>query len=298
MTEAATPDNGSSTEAQTDRDRPTTSRRRPLRWRRLALVALGTYLLVCVLITALQSKLIYFPMRGYPITPADVGLAFEDLRLETADGVRIAAWYVAHSDARGSVIFHHGNAGNMSDRLHSLQVLHRMRLNVLMYDYRGYGASEGSPSEEGTYLDADAVWNYLTETRGEPVERIVSFGRSLGGAVAIESARRHPPAALVVESSFTSLEDIGRLHYRLLPVRWMLTYRYDSIRKVGDITCPKLFLHGTEDTLIPIDNGRALFDAAAEPKQFIETPGGHNDAGMTFSPAYSERVAAYFDEVL
>ncbi len=275
------------------------------RIRRLILVVVLTYLGVCVLVGLLQSRLIYFPTRGYPVAPSDIGLDFEDLTLRTNDGVSIAAWYVPHVDPKGSVIFCHGNAGNMSDRLHSVKLLHGMGLNVVIFDYRGFGRSEGRPSEQGTYEDAEAAWRYLIETRGESPRRVILFGRSLGGAVAIELATRVEqtpssihPTALVVESTFTSLVDIGRLHFPFLPVRLLLTYRYESIDKVPRITCPKLFFHGKDDTLIPFVNGRKLFDAAAEPKRFVETPGGHNEAGFTYSPDFTDRLAMFIDEVL
>jgi fermentation-respiration switch protein FrsA (DUF1100 family) len=264
----------------------------------LLAVAILTYLSVCLVVMFLQGKLIYFPTRGYDATPTDAGLVFEDLRIATKDGVKIAAWYVPHEQARGLVIFCHGNAGNIADRLHTIKELHRLRLNVLIFDYRGYGESEGKPTERGTYADAEAAWRYLTETRGEPAERIVIFGRSLGGAVAIELASRHTPAALIVELSFTSIADVGKLHYPLLPVRWLVTYRYASIEKVPNLTCRKLFLHGKDDELIPLTIGRALFDAAAEPRQFIETPGGHNAGGFLYSPAQTAKLAEFMDEIL
>jgi len=265
---------------------------------RIVVVAVCAYMGVCVVVGLLQARLIYFPTRGYAATPGDVGLTFEDLTLKTADGVNIAAWYVPCEAARGTLIFAHGNGGNIADRLHAVKLLHGMGVNVLIFDYRGYGRSEGRPTEDGTYQDAEAAWRYLTETRGEPPERIVLFGESLGGAVAIELARRHRPGALVVESTFTSLVDVGRLHYPLLPVRWLLTYRYESIKKVSDITCPKLFIHGRDDTLVPMANARKLFEAAAEPKQFLETPGDHNEAGFTYSPEYTQRLAAFLDKAL
>ena len=188
-----------------------------------------------------------------------------------------------------------------------------MGIGVLIFDYRGFGLSEGRPTERGTYEDADAAWRYLIETRGERPERVVLFGRSLGGAVAIELARRlmnrptepgkpgvagsvPQPAALVVESTFTSILDIGRVHYPFLPIRLLVTYRYASIEKVGHISCPKLFMHGRDDTLIPLSNGRKLFEAAAEPKRFIETPGEHNEAGFTYSPEFTDRLRAFLEE--
>lgn len=299
--------------------------------KRLIVVVLLTYLAVCLFVVMFQSSLIYFPTPDYPVTPKAVGLEYEDLTLTTGDGLSIAAWYLPHDQARGTFIYCHGNAGNISNRLHSLKLLHQMGVNVLIFDYRGYGRSEGKPSEKGTYEDAETAWRYLTETRGESPDRIVIFGRSLGGAVAIELAKRQStgkeraagesqaagvpastignastagvpagsgPAALVVESTFTDLLDIGRLHYRFLPVRFLLTYRYASIEKVADITCPKLFFHGEADTLIPFANGRKLFAAAAEPKRFVATPGDHNDGGFAYSPEYTDQLAKFVAEVL
>jgi len=266
--------------------------------RRLLVVVLATYVGVCLLVFAFQSRLIYFPSRDVWGTPQNVGLAYEDVSLETEDGARIHGWYVPREGARASVIFCHGNAGNIADRLGTIGLLHAAGLNVFVFDYRGYGRSTGSPSEAGTYADAEAAWRHVTGDRGIPPARVVLFGRSLGGAVAIELATRHTPGALVVESTFTNLVDVGRLHYPLLPVKWLVTYRYDSIAKVGAITCPKLFVHGQTDTLIPLAIGRRLFDAAAQPKTFLETPGDHNNSGITYAPEYAERFRAFLADTI
>ena len=265
---------------------------------RLVLIALTVYLTVCLAVFAFQDRLIYFPARGYFADPSDVGLSFESLTLTTADGVSIAAWHVPHPDATATVLFCHGNAGNIADRLHDLKLLHELRLGVLMFDYRGYGDSNGTPSELGTYRDAEAAWAYLVDVKSVSSEKIVLLGRSLGGAVAIELASRHSPGALVVESTFTRLTDVGREHYPLLPVGWLVRHHYDSAAKVGTLRCPKLFLHGRDDTLIPIAQARALHAAAADPKQFIETPGGHDNAGYSYSPTETAILAAFLAEHL
>ncbi|MFQ5491186.1 MAG: alpha/beta hydrolase [Phycisphaerae bacterium] len=256
------------------------------------------YLLICAGMYVFQGRLLYLPSPDYTASPADIGLEYEDLTLTAADGVAIAAWYIPCRSARGHVIFCHGNAGNMADRLTTLGALHRLGLNVLIFDYRGYGRSGGSPAEQGTYLDAEAAWNHLIEKRGVSPGTIVIFGRSLGGAVAIELARRRNPAALVVESTFTNVVDIGRRQYPFLPINLLCRYRYDSLAKVGQLAMPKLFLHGRDDQLIPIEVGHRLFEAAAEPKQFIETPGGHNFAGFTYTPEYTARLALFLDLIL
>jgi len=271
-----------------------------LRYRamRLVIIALLTYLGVCLFVALFQRRFIYVPSRAYDGTPADAGLQYEDLTLTTGDGLSIGAWYVPRTEAKASAIFCHGNAGNISHRIHTIDTLHNLGLNVLIFDYRGYGRSEGKPSEKGTYEDAETAWRYLVETRGESPNRVIVVGRSLGGGVAIELARRHEPGALVVESTFTNLVDAAREHFSFLPVRLLLIHRYDSIAKVPHIKCPKLFLHGNMDGLIPLTLGRKLFEAGAEPKQFIETPGGHNEAGFTYSPEYTAQLGAFIDDAL
>jgi pimeloyl-ACP methyl ester carboxylesterase len=268
------------------------------RWRRLLTVVLCTYIGVIVLTAAFQAKLIYFPSRVLELTPASVGLRFDDVTLTTDDGVKISAWFVPREGARATIVFFHGNAGNNGDRVPELQVLNFLGFAAMIVDYRGYGKSEGSPGETGTYLDAEAAWKYLTQTRGLAPESIVILGESIGGAVAIELALRHTPGALVVQSSFTSLADIAAIHYPLLPVRWLIRHRYDSIDKVGRIPCPKLFIHSTDDSLIPLVNGRALFDAAAEPKQFLETPGEHNGGGFMYSDSHAAKLRAFVKSAL
>lgn len=263
--------------------------------RRLLIIVVCTYVGVCLFVSLFQTHLIYFPSRPLEQTPADIGLTCDDVMLTTRDHVKISAWYVPCDDASTTVLFFHGNAGNNGDRLPELKVLNSLQLNVMIVDYRGFGKSEGSPSENGTYLDALAAWEYLTQTRGISARSIVIMGESIGGAVAIELARRERPGALIVQSSFTRLADVAALHYPLLPVRWLLRHRYDSVDKVADIHCPKLFFHTTQDSLIPITMGRWLFDAASQPKQFIETPGEHNGGGFLYSDEYAARLKAFIE---
>lgn len=263
---------------------------------RLAFVALATYAAVSILVALFQRHLIYFPTRQYANVPTDVGLAFEELALTADDGVSLAAWYIPHEQAKGTILFLHGNAGNISNRLHTINQFHGLGYGVLIPDYRGYGHSKGKPSEAGLYRDSEAAWRHLVDTRAQSPDAIILFGRSLGGAVAIELAARHTPAALVVESTFTSLTAVAKQHYPLLPVGLLLRERYDSISRIGKVTCPKLFLHGRDDDLIPIAHGRSLYEAATEPKRFIETPGGHNEAGFTYSYEYVKRVGAFLEE--
>lgn len=258
----------------------------------------GTYAAVCLVLVGGQSRLIYFPTHGAGMTPADLNLRYERAALTTSDGVTIVGWYVPAESPRGTVLIFHGNAGNLSDVLLDFSQWRRLGFNVFGVDYRGFGESEGSPSERGLYLDAEAAWNYVVETRGEEPRRVVFFGRSLGGAVAIDLASRHEPGALVVESTFTTLPEVGAVHYPLLPVRLLARHRYESVRKVPGIRCPKLFLHGRDDALIPIRLGRQLFEAAGEPKAFLETGGDHVTAGAFYNEETTEEVSRWLGRVL
>lgn len=272
------------------------SQRPPFRLRRIVFVAVATYVLVSMIVGVFQHHLIYFPTSEYEAVPTDVGLAYEEVRFTAQDGVRLAGWYIPHEGAAGTVLFFHGNAGNISHRLPTIQQLHMLGYDVFIFDYRGYGQSAGKPREAGIYLDAEAALGHLTDERSQTLDRIAYCGRSFGGAVAIELATRHTPGALIVESTFTKLADIGKIHYPWLPVSMILGDAYDSVARIGNVRCPKLFLHGADDQLIPIALGRALYEAASEPKRFVETPGGHNEAGFTYSPSYAAMVGAFLDD--
>ncbi len=265
---------------------------------RILIIALVTYLVVCFAVFLIQSKLIFIPSRKIDSTPDDINRAYEPVLLKTADRVSIAGWFIPHERARGTAIFFHGNAGNISHRLVTIHALHELGLNTLIVDYRGYGESEGAPSEKGLYADAEAAWQYVVDEKGESPDRIVLVGRSLGGAVAIELASRHTPGVLIVESTFTSLVDVAKEHFPFLPTSLLLRHRFPSINRIGKIDCPKLILHGRDDTLIPIEIGRTLFEAASEPKAFIETPGEHNNSGFTHTDAFTRKVNEFLDRHL
>ena len=247
---------------------------------RLLAVAALAYLALLLLMYAFESSLVYFPGPPPEETPADHGLPYEDVRLTTADGVTLAAWFLPAGAEEGAVIFNHGNAGNIAGRLIGASAFLDAGFSVLLYDYRGYGASEGKPSEEGTYLDALAAYDWLVGQRGLPARRVVTYGESLGGGVAVELARRRPVAAVFVESTFTSLPDVGARIYPFLPVRLLATIRYASQDKVAELGVPLLVAHSPEDEIVTYELGRALFDAAREPKTFLETSGGHNEGGF------------------
>jgi fermentation-respiration switch protein FrsA (DUF1100 family) len=257
------------------------------------------YLILCGLVYFLQDRMLYYPQKEIEGTPKDIGLDFEEVLLKTRDGVTIHAWYIPAKNERGFLLFCHGNAGNISHRLDSIQIFNRLGLSVLILDYRGYGRSEGKPSEEGTYLDAEAAWDYLVNERKNPANMIVIFGRSLGGAVAAEMARRHACGALIIESGFTSVPDFGQRLFPYLPVRLLAKYKYATIDKIVNIATPKLFIHSPDDEIIPFYYGKALYDKAAKPKEFLQIRGGHNEGFLISSEKYADGIdrflTAYLD---
>lgn len=266
----------------------------------LALVTIlaTTWLAAFALLYAFQPSFIYFPARTLAATPADAGLAWEDVRLRTADGVALHGWYVPAEPVRGTLLFLHGNAGNISHRLSSLAQFHRLGLATLIVDYRGYGRSEGSPDEAGTYADAHAAWRYLTAERGIDPGRIVVFGRSLGGAVAAELAARTTPAGLIVESAFTSVRAMSRHYYPWLPTALLVRIRYPTLAYLRAIRCPVLVAHSRADEIVPPAFGRELYAAAPGPKWFLELDGGHNDGHLVTGSRYLEALDRFLAQVL
>lgn len=256
-------------------------------------IVAAVYVGLCAWLFFYQSRMIYFPLGKVQSNPSDAGLAYEPISLMTSDGVSLAGWYVPCGNARGTALMCHGNGGNIGDRLHPIGLFHELGLNVLIFDYRGYGESAGKPSEEGTYRDAFAAWQYLVEKRNTPPDRIVVFGRSLGGAVAAALAERVTPAALILEATFTSIPDMGKNIYPWLPIRLLSRYRYDTIARLERIRCPALIAHSRDDDMIPFEHGQRLFAAAREPKTFFELTGNHNEGEVLTSPAYRQALDVF-----
>jgi len=256
----------------------------------LALWILGGYLGMVLLVYFVQSRLIYFPEKTLTATPESVGLSFDAVSFRADDGVSLSGWFVPAEPCKGVVLFCHGNAGNISHRLESIQVFHKLNLSTFIFDYRGYGSSEGRPSERGTYLDALAAWDYLEHRNACPSGGIVVFGRSLGASVAAWLARERSPSALIVESAFTSITDLGADLYPHLPVRLLSRYRYETIRYLREVQCPVLVVHSRSDEIIPFEHGRRLFEAANAPKAFLEISGSHNDGFLVSGDTYVEGI--------
>jgi len=264
------------------------------------LIPLGiAYGAVLVLVFLFQSHLVFFPGTGREavLNPQSYGMRFEAVEIRTADGETLAAWWVPAEGARGTVLFFHGNAGNISHRLDYLQMFHRLRYSTLIVDYRGYGKSTGSPSEEGTYLDAEAAWDYARHTRLALPQDIVIAGESLGGAVATWLAAKVNPRAVVLLSTFTSVPDLGAQVYWFLPVRLLSRIRYDNRENLKRISAPVFIAHSRDDDVVPYAHGKKLFEAANEPKAFLEMSGGHNDGFIFTRPEWVAALAAFLDSL-
>ncbi|WP_416139609.1 alpha/beta hydrolase [Halomonas sp. HK25] len=271
-----------------------------LRW---LVVGALVYLLVVALAWAFQERLLYLPHMGreHIGTPADRGLVWEPVTLETEDGLALDAWWLPHEQPRASLLFLHGNAGNISHRLDSLVQFHRLGLSVLILDYRGYGRSEGRPSEAGLALDAQAGWHWLQEEAGQAPGQVVLFGRSLGAAVAVELAEAREaegerPAAVILESPFRSVPELAQRVYPFLPARWLARFSHDTETHVRGIAAPLLVIHSRDDEIIPFAEGEAVYRAAREPKTLLEIRGGHNTGFLDSEPDYSAGIDAFLSE--
>ncbi|MFO0716098.1 MAG: alpha/beta hydrolase [Nitrospira sp.] len=227
------------------------------------------------------------------------GVPLEDVWFQAADGTKLFGWYAENAATSAVLLWCHGNAGNMTHRLENLRALYRLGLSVFLFDYRGYGKSQGRPSEEGLYRDALAAYDYLTNVRRVRPERLVIFGRSLGGAVAGELATQRPAMGLLLESCFPSIEAVARHHYLGLPVHWLLGATFRLEDRLPHLSLPKLFVHGDRDDIIPIALGQRAYAAAKAPKELYVVQGAdHNDVPSVGGRAYFATLSAFIARVI
>jgi fermentation-respiration switch protein FrsA (DUF1100 family) len=234
----------------------------------------------------MQPTFLYSPVQEVTYAPGELGLDFESVVFKTSDGLRLTGWYIPAENAELTVLFCHGNGGNMMHCLDSINILYNLGLNCFIFDYRGYGNSDGKPGEEGTYLDARAAYKWLTEEKEISPDDIIVFGRSLGGSIATQLASKVKMWALIIESAFTSYVDIGRKFYPYMPVRWFARFSYRTIDCIKDVHCPVMIIHSRNDETIPFEFGLELYEAANEPKEFVEIFGSHNDGFLVSSEIY------------
>jgi uncharacterized protein len=258
-------------------------------------------ILGAIMILGLEKLALYFPERALEATPQSSGLAYEDVWFPAADGTKLHGWLVPAPGARFTVVWFHGNAGNISHRVHSIGYLHRLlRTNVFIFDYRGYGQSQGtrfSLSEPATYRDGEGAVAYVRSRRDLADTRLVYFGQSLGAAVAVELARHTPPAGLILETTFSTLKDVARVHYPYIPLVFLQT-KYETIRKLPEIRVPILILHGDRDEVVPLEQAERLYAAANEPKALYVIRGArHNDTHVVGGSGYFGAWAQFLESL-
>lgn len=246
---------------------------------------------------ALQDKLVFPGGRDLWCTPADRGWPYEDVTLEVG-GSTTHGWFIPAPDSKAAFLFSHGNAGTIADRIENLGILRDLGFDVLIYDYGGYGHSTGRPSEKRCCDDARAMWRYLTETRGLAPERIVLFGRSLGGGVTTQLATEVTPAAVILESTFLSVPALARELFPLLPVHRLIRTQFDNAAKMPNLRAPVLVVHSPQDSLVPFAHGKRLYDLARPPKAFLEITGDHGDGFWVTGAAYGEGLARFLNPIL
>ncbi len=277
--------------------------KRRIRGLAIAAIFLAAFLtigLVARQVGLLDRYFLFFPDREILENPADYGLEYEDVFFEASDGVRLNGWFVpGESDV--TLVWFHGNAGNIGNRAHNIALLHeRVGVKIFIFDYRGYGRSEGGVTEEGTYLDAEAALAYLRSRGDVNPDRLVLFGRSLGAAVAVEMAARHQFHAVMLETPFTSIADMAKHLYPVLaavfPVGAVVKSKYDALSRIKDVRAPILVLHGDADDIVPLDIGRRLYEAASEPKRFYTIQGaGHNDTYLAGGEPYFDELRRFIE---
>ena len=248
----------------------------------------------------LDQLFIYFPSAWTEGRWSQIsGLPLEEVWIPTGKGVRVFGWYVQTESAQPVLLWCHGNAGNIANRLENLAELYRRGLSVFIFDYRGYGKSSGSPTESGLYQDALAAYDFLTKQRHIQPERLVIFGRSMGSAVAAEVTSRRPAAGLILEGSFPSIQSMADVHYLGLPARWFVEAEFNLGQKVTRISIPKLFIHGERDTIVPIQLGKQVYEAAPNPKEwFTVVRAGHNDVPFVGGQSYFRRLVEFIRKVV
>lgn len=264
----------------------------------ILLALLGGYVGLVLLMFAFQHKLFFHPDNTLSYDPGAIGLKYESVTFRTQDSLNLHGWYIPHDNPRGSVLFLHGNAGDIGDRMDTIQQLHRFGLNQFIFDYRGYGKSEGAPSEEGLYEDARAAYRYLIEQKQVEPSRLVIMGRSLGGAVAGWLAAHEQSGPIILESSFTSAPEVAADVYPYLPARYMIRFHFPLKSWVQKIRKPILVAHSKQDQLIPYAHGQELYRAAYPPKKFLELEGNHASGFMDTGKKYQRTIQNFLQKYL
>lgn len=271
----------------------------------LLFIIIAAYIAIVAIFWLFQSWFIYHPTNEIADTPESIGKKYEQVEFQSADGIRLNGWFIPAEppqprndtpiNSGSTVLYCHGNARNISDCLDIIRILTELKLNVFVFDYRGFGKSEGAPSEKGLYADAEAAYNYLTKTRGITENAIIVHGRSLGGSVAAYLAQKYNPGMLILESTFTSMADVASGIYPFLPVKLILRHNYPTIEYVRLVKCPVLVIHSADDELIPFSHGKRLFESIKTQKEFLEITGLHNDGFIISENTYINGINEFIN---
>lgn len=256
---------------------------------------LGGYLVLLALISIFQSNLVYFPSKGIDRNPKSVGLEYESIIFKSSDNTKLHAWYIPKKDAKTTLLFLHGNAGNISHRLDSIKLFNSLEMNIFIFDYRGYGNSEGSADEQNTYDDAKSAWDYLLKNKNVKAENIIIFGRSLGGAIAANLGSTLKPKGIILESTFTTVKELASDLYPFVP-KSLIQFNYETTKYLKDIDYPLLVIHSEDDNIIPFKYGEALFKNAHEPKTFVKIRGDHNHGFLQSKDIYVRALKNFLQE--
>ena len=268
----------------------------------LVRIVVFAYLGLAIALYFGQSNLVFMPSQDVIETPATVGIKYEDIQLKTKDNVNLAAWFIPAKDnnplGKVVILFCHGNGGNISHRVSYLPIFKELGLSTFLFDYRGYGRSEGKPTEEGTYSDVEAAWQYLTQEKQIPPQKIIIYGESLGGAIASYLAEktaqeRQNAAGLILASTFTSITDRAGELYPFLPIRLLSRFSYNSRDRLPNIKIPLLVIHSTEDEIIPFHHGDRNFQVANEPKKLVKLRGDHNGGFLDSLETYRKGISEF-----
>ena len=266
----------------------------PISWIPLCLIIVILLVLFFVFYPRVESFLIYYPEASFESVPSDWQLTYEDVYFETEDHTRLHGWFFPLEGNAPVIVFCHGNAGNISHRIDNIKLLLDQGIQVLIFDYRGYGKSAGRPSEQGLYQDGLAAYDFLVNHRHIAPQRIVLFGRSLGAGVAVEIALRREVRSLIIESAFTSTKEMAKTMFLFKALSYFLPSHYNNLERLGRVSVPKLIIHGRDDEIVPFSMGEELYDTAQEPKYFFPIKGaGHNDTYLVGGKTYFERLSGF-----
>jgi hypothetical protein len=246
----------------------------------------------------MQPSLTFRPTREVPYNPADLDLDYENILFRTADDIVLSGWYIPAQNGSLTFLLCHGNGGNISYTLDSVNILNEMGFNCFIFDYRGYGNSQGNVTEEGTYLDAQAAYDWLTKEKKISAKNIIILGKSLGGSIGAHLANNVEVKGLIVESGFTSYADMGQKFYPYLMVRPFARYGFNTFEYIKKVNCPILIIHSRTDEIVPFEFGLRLYEQAAkEPKEFLEVFGSHNDGFLYSGPVYREGISSWVQSI-